>query len=88
MKVQQIPANHEEAISFSLNETDFSKGETDIARISIPLAVFEGQEGKYCLTLLTTASTVLSWPKVHWEFLTFAPQYRNGAVEIAEWKMN
>ncbi|CAH3181492.1 unnamed protein product [Porites lobata] len=52
MKVQQIPANHEEAISFSLNETDFSKGETDIARISIPLAVFEGQEGKYCLTIL------------------------------------
>ena len=50
MKVQQIPANHEEAISFSLIETDFSKGETDIARISIPLAVFEGQEGKYCLT--------------------------------------
>ena len=50
MKVQQIPANNEEAISFSLNETDFSTGETDIARISIPLAVFEGQEGKYHLT--------------------------------------
>ena len=50
MKVQQIPANNEEAISFSLNETDFATGETDIARISIPLAVFKGQGGKYHLT--------------------------------------
>lgn len=47
MKVQQISANDKEAISFSLNETDFSKGKIDIARISIPLAVFEGQESKY-----------------------------------------
>ena len=46
MKVQQLRPNNKEAISFSLNETDFPTGETGIARISIPLAVFEGQEGK------------------------------------------
>ena len=49
MKVQQIRPNNKEAISFSLNERDFPTGETGIARISIPLAVFEGQEGKYHL---------------------------------------
>ena len=50
MKVQQIQPNNKEAISFSLNETDFPTGETGIARISTPLAVFEGQEGKNHLT--------------------------------------
>ena len=82
MKVQQIRPNDKEAISFSLNETDFRERETGIARISIPLAVFEGHEGKYHLTWLTSACTVLSWPKVHWEFFTFAPQYRKEAVRM------
>ena len=50
MKVQQIRPNNKQAISFSLNETDFSTAETGITRISIPLAVFEEQEGKYHLT--------------------------------------
>ena len=52
MKVQQIRTNDKEAISFSLNETDFREREreTGIARIFIPLAVFEGHEGKYHLT--------------------------------------
>ena len=50
MKVQQIRQNDKEAISFSLNETDFRERETGIARISIPLAVFEGHDGKYHLT--------------------------------------
>lgn len=63
MKVQQVPANNKEAISFSLNETHSSTGE-NTPRISIPLTVFDGQ-GRYHLTQLTLASIVLSWPKVH-----------------------
>lgn len=63
MKVQQVPANNEEAISFYLNETDSSTGGTT-PRISIPSEVFDGQ-GSYHLTQLKLASIVLSWPKVH-----------------------
>lgn len=64
MKVQQVSESNKEAISFSLNETDVSTGENS-ARISIPLAVFEGQ-GKYHLTQLTSVFIVLASPKVHW----------------------
>ena len=58
MKVQQVPANNKEKISSSLNETDFSTGE-NTPRISIPLAIFDGQ-GRCHLTQLTLASIVLS----------------------------
>ena len=82
MKVQQVPANNKEVISFSLNETDFSAGE-NTPRISIPLAVFDGQ-GRYHLTQLTLAiaSIVLSWPKVHWETNSLLEmQFSKKAVE-------
>ncbi|CAH3021194.1 unnamed protein product [Porites evermanni] len=52
MKVQQIRPNDKEAISFSLNETDFRERETGIARISIPLAVFEGREDAVIVSIL------------------------------------
>ena len=89
MKVQQVPANNKEAIGFSLNETDFSAGE-NTPRISIPLAVFDGQ-GRYHLTQLTLAiaSIVLSWPKVHWETNSLHEmQFSKKAVEEICWRKN
>lgn len=87
MKVQQVPANNEEAISFSLNETDSSTGETT-PRISIPAEVFDGQ-GSYHLTQLTLASIVLSWPKVHLKTNSLHEmQFWKKAVEEICWRKN